>query len=201
MKAIETNYNGYRFRSRLEARWAVFFDTLNIDYLYENEGFILPQNGYYLPDFYLPKMKIFIEVKGTFPTQIEKEKAQELANESGCLVCIIFGGIPSSDYDWWCDNHNRENSNYMLTFTDGIIYNELVSLKSKEIGHIWGSNDTFLICDQCGKVSIENDIYFLEKCEGCKNSKQYNNRYRTTLPFDAFRKARMARFEHREKPS
>ena len=28
IKAIETVYNGYRFRSRLEARWAVFFDAL-----------------------------------------------------------------------------------------------------------------------------------------------------------------------------
>ena len=26
IKAIETYYKGYRFRSRLEARWAVFFD-------------------------------------------------------------------------------------------------------------------------------------------------------------------------------
>lgn len=25
IKAIETEYKGYRFRSRLEARWAVFF--------------------------------------------------------------------------------------------------------------------------------------------------------------------------------
>ena len=32
MKAIETEYNGYRFRSRLEARWAVFFDALGIEY-------------------------------------------------------------------------------------------------------------------------------------------------------------------------
>ena len=27
IKPIETNYKGYRFRSRLEARWAVFFDA------------------------------------------------------------------------------------------------------------------------------------------------------------------------------
>lgn len=26
--AIQTEYNGYLFRSRLEARWAVFFDAL-----------------------------------------------------------------------------------------------------------------------------------------------------------------------------
>lgn len=26
IKAIDTIYKGYKFRSRLEARWAVFFD-------------------------------------------------------------------------------------------------------------------------------------------------------------------------------
>ena len=30
IKAIETEYNGYKFRSRLEARWAVFFDALGV---------------------------------------------------------------------------------------------------------------------------------------------------------------------------
>lgn len=44
MKAIETIYNGYRFRSRLEARWAIFFDELKIKYQYELEGYELP-NG------------------------------------------------------------------------------------------------------------------------------------------------------------
>ena len=39
IKAIETMYKGYHFRSRLEARWAVFFDTLGIPWKYENEGY------------------------------------------------------------------------------------------------------------------------------------------------------------------
>ena len=39
IKPIETVYNGYRFRSRLEARWAVFFDEAEIPYEYEPEGF------------------------------------------------------------------------------------------------------------------------------------------------------------------
>ena len=39
IKPIETYYNGYRFRSRLEARWAVFFDALGVPYEYEPEGF------------------------------------------------------------------------------------------------------------------------------------------------------------------
>ena len=31
IKPIETIYNGYRFRSRLEARWAVLFDALGVE--------------------------------------------------------------------------------------------------------------------------------------------------------------------------
>ncbi len=38
IKAIDTVYNGYKFRSRLEARWAVFFDAAGIKYEYEPEG-------------------------------------------------------------------------------------------------------------------------------------------------------------------
>lgn len=63
IKAIETEYNGYRFRSRLEARWAVFFDSLDIDYEYEPEGFVLEDGSKYLPDFYLPTHELYVEVK------------------------------------------------------------------------------------------------------------------------------------------
>jgi hypothetical protein len=48
VKPIETRYNGYRFRSRLEARWAVFFDELRLKYEYELEGFSLPSGAAYL---------------------------------------------------------------------------------------------------------------------------------------------------------
>lgn len=62
IKAIETRYNGYHFRSRLEARWAVFFDTAGIMYSYEPQGFDL-DGLYYLPDFWLPEMQSWAEVK------------------------------------------------------------------------------------------------------------------------------------------
>lgn len=53
IKAIETIYNNHRFRSRLEARWAVCMDALETEYRYEMEGFVV--NGEkYLPDFFLP---------------------------------------------------------------------------------------------------------------------------------------------------
>jgi hypothetical protein len=54
IKPIETVFYGYRFRSRLEARWAVFFDALGITWEYEPEGFELSDGTWYLPDFWLP---------------------------------------------------------------------------------------------------------------------------------------------------
>lgn len=63
IKPIETIYNGYRFRSRLEAKWAVFFDALHIKYEYEPEGYKLSNGTFYLPDFFLPEFNIFAEVK------------------------------------------------------------------------------------------------------------------------------------------
>ena len=58
MRAIETIYNGYRFRSRLEAHWAVFFDTLGVAYEYEKEGYNLGDGVRYLPDFWPPELKL-----------------------------------------------------------------------------------------------------------------------------------------------
>jgi len=60
--AIPTRYRGYRFRSRLEARWAVLFDHLDIGWLYEPEGFIVG-GKHYLPDFLL-ECGTWVEVKG-----------------------------------------------------------------------------------------------------------------------------------------
>ncbi len=111
MRPIETKYKGCRFRSRLEARWAVFFDTLGLKWWYEPEGFDLyfdyeefakdwdfteeelleegiPQafkaldgkEYSYLPDFYLPELNYWIEVKGPNPTKAELLKAFFLSN-------------------------------------------------------------------------------------------------------------------------
>lgn len=67
IKAIETKYKGYNFRSRLEARWAVFLDTLGIKWRYEVEEYDLGELGYYLPDFVVTGESgesVFLEVKG-----------------------------------------------------------------------------------------------------------------------------------------
>jgi hypothetical protein len=63
IQPIETVYKGYRFRSRLEARWAVFFDALGVEWDYEKEGFDLQNGDKYLPDFYIKKPECWIEIK------------------------------------------------------------------------------------------------------------------------------------------
>ena len=49
----KTKYRGLVFRSKLEAKWAVFFDALSIPWKYEPEWFRLPDGRRYLPDFHI----------------------------------------------------------------------------------------------------------------------------------------------------
>lgn len=97
MKAIQTRYKGYRFRSRLEARWAVFFDALSLKWEYEPEGFET-RAGWYLPDFYLPEMDIWAEVKPDQSSrkmdEDDKDKILFFVFESRSNL-IILDGPPS----------------------------------------------------------------------------------------------------------
>lgn len=104
MKAIETVYKGYKFRSRLEARWAVFFDEIGIDWVYEPEGFEKEFDGEtfrYLPDFYFPKENMWAEVKGSLSNFDARKMAMIL--DYGCPIpnfdnkqsgLIMLGEIP-----------------------------------------------------------------------------------------------------------
>lgn len=102
VKAIETEYNGYRFRSRLEARWAVFFDAANIKYEYEPEGFESPDGTRYLPDFYLPEYDWYVEVKPPRPGAFEDiERASRFVGEK-IKVLLLLGNIPPKrDIEFW----------------------------------------------------------------------------------------------------
>lgn len=89
IKAIETEYAGCRFRSRLEARWAVFFDHLGIRWEYEPEG--LDIDGVrYLPDFRLPEVDgLYVEVKGVMDDR-GMEKVLRLAGTGGNGVLVAI---------------------------------------------------------------------------------------------------------------
>jgi hypothetical protein len=102
MKALETRYAGCRFRSRLEARWAVFFDHLGIKWDYEAEGFETSA-GPYLPDFKIrvPQIKNYdhyqwFEVKP--PGEPEDPRHLALARESA-VPLIVARGLPRDYLD------------------------------------------------------------------------------------------------------
>lgn len=111
-KAIETTYKGYRFRSRLEARWAVFFETMGYIWRYEHEGY--ERGGKrYLPDFEIddgPERTFFVEVKGDPRALIkDHERFVELLDWGGCLPnfddcydtkatgLLLLGEIPDAE--------------------------------------------------------------------------------------------------------
>jgi len=94
---IDTIYNGYKFRSRLEARWAIFFDHAHIRYYYELEVFKLPSGKLYLPDFYLPDVYprsttkepgIWVEVR---PAYEDYNYLRELYKMTGKTVALLVG--------------------------------------------------------------------------------------------------------------
>lgn len=112
IKAIETQYKGYRFRSRLEARWAVFFDALGIKWEYEKEGYDL-DGVKYLPDFWLPHHIMadegwgyWVEIKPLSPSDGEVEKLVALV-KSTHHTAYLFVGPPQDGTEFVYVNHSR----------------------------------------------------------------------------------------------
>ena len=90
IKAIETEYAGCLFRSRLEARWAVFFDALDVQWEHEPDGFETSA-GRYLPDFRveLNSTPHWFEVKP--PGYVCDPRHAALAVGSGRPVIVAAG--------------------------------------------------------------------------------------------------------------
>lgn len=183
IKPIQTFYNGYRFRSRTEARWAVFFDALKIKYEYEPEGYVLPQHGPYLVDFYFPEglftcgNPIFAEVKpyqGEYPNISELFPIlDEFVKKIGSL--ILLDGPPDFTY-YHIGNYGT------LDFSD----KDRVSWG--DCAMLWGD----AICENrwfwYGGFEERHDRDLFDK-------DNFEKRY-----IDAVYAARTARFEHGEKP-
>lgn len=108
MKVIETRYKGRKFRSRLEARYAVFFDALRTEWEYEEEGFVLPSGDYYLPDFYLKDFSggTWVEVKPSAFTKKEKQKCYALCKGTRKNVWLANGrpGFTCYEVYYWSDH-------------------------------------------------------------------------------------------------
>jgi hypothetical protein len=108
IQPIETRYAGCRFRSRLEARFAVLFDALRLDWEYEPEGFETP-DGPYLPDFRLKlyNRSVFFEVKPEADRGALVDKRWRHVACLGAGLYVAYGlpkiGRSIRVEDWGCD--------------------------------------------------------------------------------------------------
>jgi hypothetical protein len=85
--SIRTEYKGVVFRSKLEADWAITFDTLGVEWQYEPQGKYYGTQ-FYLPDFILPRSHQAVEVKGCWDTDAQ------LKGEAYCAH------TPPLPYNW-----------------------------------------------------------------------------------------------------
>ena len=136
LQAIPTTYNGVTFRSRLEARHAVLMDTLGVEWHYEYEGYQLP-SGWHVPDFWLPKVGKWLEVKGDEPTLHELQLADELRDHTGANVVIAPGPLPDPTL---FESHGTPYS-----------INESWMIACGDYHYQW------TICPDCGRYGIEFD--------------------------------------------
>jgi hypothetical protein len=93
-------YSGIKFRSTLEARWAVFFDAAEIRWDYEPEGYVVGGKPY-RPDFLLRDCATWVEVKGD-PARLDLDLMHKAAVELPCLTpkhehgprLMLLGTVP-----------------------------------------------------------------------------------------------------------
>lgn len=204
---IETIYKGYRFRSRLEARWAVFFDKAGIEYKYEPDGFTGIDGDPYLPDFYLPMEEVYAEVKGSNEQLKNDERkilgAIDFNSTPVAKGLIILGEIPNyENFSWgnipmfpylWHDKNHVEIE-YAAFWEFHILNGKIMLLK----GNSDISSTMFRfergIALAGGKLPSLVSVY--EKWTK-ESMRSFNNEQQSRL-IDAYKAARQARFEHGE---
>jgi hypothetical protein len=187
IKAIETVYNGCRFRSRLEARWAVFFDAMDLVWEYEKEGFDLGEYGWYLPDFWLPNQKLWIEIKpNTYEnlTDLWVEhpvfNAWHFEDDEDMLPGGRFAVIVGNPWPKSIEKH-------LYYYVEEMEY---VICLPYDTRYFWCE------CPLCGTVNIQYEARFARNCKCTQDDS--GSTVVTPKLIKAYTVARQARFEHGE---
>jgi hypothetical protein len=190
IQAIVTHYDGHVFRSRLEARWAVFFNALEIPYDYEREGYELSDGTRYLPDFWLPEQQCYVEIKGQEATISERRKALLLAQQSDHPVYIFEGGVVAPRFETYLEGH-------------ALIYHPLDRAVSPKV-----ADCTWFECTGCHGHYLDYDHALLYGTEGPQSSRCIQcpaylgplgiRGFALSAAYDA---ARSARFEFGQTPA
>lgn len=216
IKPIETVYNGYRFRSRLEARWAVFFDAAGIKYEYEPEGFELSDGTRYLPDFYLSEYDWYVEVKA--PRETAKEEIERASKFIGneIKVLLLLGNIPpKTDKDAY-----HYSALYFNPVQEEIMCRRvLINLggAADQDPYTYLCFTTFLAVDRCAEKpfypalrNIEHTLSAIHDRDMYQKYENSDHAYCDSFIYEddggqqfinnCYDKARQARFEHGETP-
>ena len=208
IKPIETEYKGYRFRSRLEARWAVFFDALGIKWEYEPEGYEFEDRTKYLPDFYFPSLDYYAEVKGkNNHLQDDIEKAEKFV-QSSKKTLVILSQIPYSEEAkglyffpeiYYTSQISEKHLNYCYMNFEVIAPNVLVTEDLAMEQKRW-RNGTWRYKNIDRNEVLWNALQPVCGEEFDKGELLYRDVNDLTSVQEAIIKARQARFEHGEKP-
>ncbi|MCE7858425.1 MAG: hypothetical protein DYG86_01410 [Chloroflexi bacterium CFX2] len=173
MKAIDTEYKGFYFRSRLEARWAVFFDALGIKWEYEKEGFVLENGKKYLPDFYLPHVSLRGQVEGVY-VEIKPDAKSFLGETYDGFTFPLcgFAGMPL-DNEYIDGLGNDGYGGYQLSLGWD---NCMVFMICKSCGCVkidYGDESSYRICNRCSSdVYVPFDEIFIV-ARDCARSKRF----------------------------
>lgn len=105
-KVLPTEYMGITYRSRLEARWAVFFSEMNYSFSYEPEGIAVC--GGYRPDFLLKlrlddtphEYSVLAEVKPDKFTDVERDKCLGASLHTGMPIFLLADQPSAEAYDF-----------------------------------------------------------------------------------------------------
>lgn len=136
-------YAGVQFRSTLEADWACTLDHYGIAWDYEPEKVTLGSGSRYWPDFRLPDLKTWIEVKG--PAVPRTEKAVEYAEEMLSQGWIVLMGFTPA---------RRSLSPYLweryLQWNDAAGYDSRFAMCQECSAWQWLRPQLSLRCRRCG---------------------------------------------------
>lgn len=188
IKAIETEYKGYRFRSRMEARWAVFMDAASIRWVYEPDAYDLGNGTCYLPDFYLPQQDAFLEVKNPTAPKEEFEKVGKMAVAAKKLAYVFTS--PPKLPDW--EDYDGEGAiAYFYEQASGEPFPE------EEGGYGSDSHYLWCQCPECGRMDLQFDGRADRIACNCTKSAHGDKGYNYDSPRlkGAYKTAAMHRFE------
>jgi hypothetical protein len=133
--SVPTSYNGQEFRSRFEARIAFWLDGLKIKREYEPKSFILKNGVMIWPDFYLPELKTWLEVKGSLQP-FDLVNFEKFVTENNTYEAMII--TPTNGF--WFSNHDT-----------GGLRQELRGHKCKSCGSWFFCGDVGVYsCRHCG---------------------------------------------------